>query len=115
MVRNKRGTSRLLKKSFFEGCSKRTLPSPKRFRAGRQMQVEPCEIPLAGAPEVLRCEAYFAVRLNNACAPKRFSAQATKDLPTGRDNAADSHFSATCSSTEGLTPQRISVSIQNIF
>jgi hypothetical protein len=30
------------------------LPSPKRLRAGRQMQVEPCEIRLAGAPEILR-------------------------------------------------------------
>jgi len=86
------------------------LPSARLLeaglRAGRQMQVEPCEIPLAGAPEVLRCEAYFAVRLNNACAPKRFSAQATKDLPTGRDNAADNHFSATCSSTEGVLNHR---------
>jgi hypothetical protein len=79
------------------------------------MQVEPCEIPFAGAPKVLRREAYFAVRRNNACAPKRFSAQATKDLPTGRDNAADSHFSPTWFLTEGLTPHPISVSIQNIF
>ena len=30
-----------------------------------QMQVEPCEIPLAGAPEILRNEAYLAVRRND--------------------------------------------------
>jgi hypothetical protein len=30
------------------------LPWPKRLRAGRHMQVEPREIPLAGAPEILR-------------------------------------------------------------
>ena len=32
---------------------------------GRQMQVELCEIPLAGAPEILRSEAYLAVRRND--------------------------------------------------
>ena len=52
--------------------------------AGRQMQVELCEIPLAGAPETLRSEAYSTVRRNDACAPKRFSAQATKDEPACR-------------------------------
>jgi hypothetical protein len=41
------------------------LPSPKRLRAGRQMQVELCEIPFAGAPEILRNEAYFCVRRND--------------------------------------------------
>ena len=42
------------------------LPSPREagLRAGRQMQVEPCEIPFAGAPEVLRSEAYLNVRCN---------------------------------------------------
>jgi hypothetical protein len=29
------------------------------------MQVEPCEIPFAGAPETLRSEAYLEVRLND--------------------------------------------------
>jgi len=32
--------------------------------AGRQMQVELCEIPFAGAPEILRSEAYLGVRRN---------------------------------------------------
>jgi hypothetical protein len=36
-----------------------TLPSPKRLRAGRQMLVELCEIPFAGALEILRSEAYL--------------------------------------------------------
>jgi len=36
------------------------------------------------APEILRSEAYIDVRCNDACAPKRFSAQATKDLPVNR-------------------------------
>jgi len=75
----------LLKKSHFAGCSKKALPSPKRLRAGRQMQVAPCKIPLTGALEILRSEAYFTVRRNDACAPKRFSAQATRD----ENNAAD--------------------------
>jgi hypothetical protein len=34
----------------------------------------------------------LVVRRNDACAPKRFSAQATKDLPVGRGNAADGFF-----------------------
>jgi hypothetical protein len=34
------------------------------------------------------------VRRNDACAPKRFSARATKDLPAGRRNAADGYFSS---------------------
>jgi hypothetical protein len=52
-----------------------SLPSPKRLpsarlleaglRAGRQMLVEPCEIPFAGAPETLRSEAYLGVRCND--------------------------------------------------
>jgi hypothetical protein len=50
------------------------LPPPRKagLRAGRQMQVEPCEIPLTGAPEILsirpdhgRSEAYLNVRCNN--------------------------------------------------
>ena len=43
---------RLLKKSSFPGYSKRALPSPRKavLRAGRQMQVELCEIPSAGGP-----------------------------------------------------------------
>jgi len=52
-----------------------SLPSPKRLpsarlleaglRAGRQMLVEPSEIPFAGAPETLRSEAYLQVRCND--------------------------------------------------
>jgi hypothetical protein len=34
------------------------------LKKGR-MQVEPCEIPLAGAPEILRSEAYLVVRRND--------------------------------------------------
>jgi hypothetical protein len=51
------------------------LPSPKRLpsarlleaglRAGRQMQVEPREIPFAGTPEILRSEAYCNLRCND--------------------------------------------------
>jgi len=41
------------------------LPPPKRLRAGRQMQVEPCEIPFAGEPEILRNEAYLDVHRND--------------------------------------------------
>ena len=42
------------------------LPPPKRLRAGRQMQVELCEIPLAEAPEIprpskIRNDAYVAM------------------------------------------------------
>jgi hypothetical protein len=41
-------------------------PSRKAgLRAGRQMQVESCEIPFAGAPEILRSEAYLNVRCND--------------------------------------------------
>jgi len=71
-------------KVFFPGCSKMPLPPPKRLRAGRQMQVELCEIPLAGAPEIVRSEAYLAY------------AATRKDLPVGRGNAADGLFSAAC-------------------
>ena len=42
-----------------------SLPSPKRLRAGRQMLVEPSEIPFAGAPETLRSEACLEVRCND--------------------------------------------------
>jgi len=42
-----------------------SLPSPKRLRAGRQMLVELCEIPVAGALETLRSEAYLEVRCND--------------------------------------------------
>jgi hypothetical protein len=39
------------------------LPPPRkaRLRAGRQMQVELCEIPLAGAPEMLCRERFETV------------------------------------------------------
>ena len=40
------------------------LPPPKRLRAGRHMQVELREIPLTGALEILRSEAYLDVRRN---------------------------------------------------
>ena len=81
-------------KVLFPGCSKMPLPPPKRLpsarlleaglRAGRQMQVKLCEIPLAGAPEIVRSEAYLAY------------AATRKDLPVGRGNAADGLFSAAC-------------------
>ena len=74
----------LLKKSFFPGCSKMSLPSPKRLRAGRQMLVEHSEIPFAGAPETLRSEAYLEVRCND------------EGPAPGRGNDADGDFSATC-------------------
>jgi hypothetical protein len=48
--------SSLRKNPFFEGCSKKPLPA-----AGRQMQVERCEIPLPGALEILSREAYLKV------------------------------------------------------
>jgi hypothetical protein len=54
----------MLKRSFFSGCSK---------------------MPRCKAPEILRSEAYLEVRRNDACAPKRFSAQATKDEGWRRD------------------------------
>ena len=57
------------------------LPSPKWLRAGRQMQVEPCEIPLAGAPEILCRERIYAF-------PTLYAAT-TKDLPESRRNDAD--------------------------
>ena len=41
-------TLALLKKSSRSGCSKRALPSPKRLRAGRQMQVESLRNPVRG-------------------------------------------------------------------
>jgi hypothetical protein len=52
------------------------------------MQVEVCEIPLAGAPEILRNEAYLDVRRNKP-APC---------FDTGKDegNEADGRFSAAC-------------------
>ncbi len=76
-------TNSLLKKSFSPGRSKRVR----------------CK-----AFEILRSEAYLAVRRNDTCAPKRFSTQATKDLPVGRGNAADGHFSATASTKRNEHP-----------
>jgi len=58
-------SKRFIADPCFEGCSKMPLPSPMRLRAGRQMQVELCEIPFAGAPEILRSEAYTDVRCND--------------------------------------------------
>jgi hypothetical protein len=39
------------------------LPPPRKagLRAGRQMQVEPCEIPFTGAPEILCRERFQTV------------------------------------------------------
>jgi len=37
------------------------LPPPKRLRAGRQMQVELCEIPLAGVSEIICRERFETV------------------------------------------------------
>ena len=71
-------------KVFFSGCSEMPLPPPKRLRAGRQMQVELCEIPLAGTPEIVRSEAYLAY------------AATRKDLPVGRGNVVDGLFPAAC-------------------
>jgi len=69
--------SRVLKKSLFQADQK----CPCLCRGfGRQMQVELCEIPLAGAPEILRSEAYLEY------------AATTKD----EGNAADGRFSAAC-------------------
>jgi len=50
-------------KAFFSRLLKKG-PACAWASAGRQMQVEPCEIPPAGAPEILRSEAYLAVRRN---------------------------------------------------
>jgi len=36
-----------------------------RLIKNAQTQVEPCEIPFAGAPEILRSEAYLNVRCND--------------------------------------------------
>jgi hypothetical protein len=57
-----------VEKLIFSSWSKIPLPLPRKagLRAGRQMQVEPCEIPFAGAPEILRSEAYLLnVRCND--------------------------------------------------
>ena len=43
----------------------KNAPACAEASAGRQMQVESCEIPFAGAPEVLRSEAYLQVRCND--------------------------------------------------
>ena len=54
------------------------LPPPKRLRAGRQLQAELCEIPLAGAPEILRRERFKTVPYR--CTPQ----QACPVLGTGK-------------------------------
>jgi len=84
-----------------------------------EMQVEPCEIPFAGALEILRSKAsrpqsgasgrcrydyrvgfppaYKAGYPADLPARRTFVyAATTRDLPAGRRNAADRHFSATC-------------------
>jgi hypothetical protein len=62
------------------------LPPPRKagLRAGTQMQVEPCEIPFAGAPEIPCRERIYAF-------PTMLPyAATTKD----EGNAADGRFSA---------------------
>jgi len=58
----------------------KNAPACAEASAGRQMQVEFYEIPLAGAPEILRSEAYLEY------------AATTRD----EGNAADGRFSAAC-------------------
>jgi len=82
--------SQISARSTFPGCSKMPLPSPKRLRAGRQMQVEPCEIPFAGAPEILRVASR---RIRSDFLPRRRVGEPARGLLQG--NAADWHFSAT--------------------
>ena len=77
-------------KVIFPGCSKMPLPPPKRLRAGRQMQVEPCESPFAEAPEILmpskiRNDAYVAMY-----------AAMTKDEGNPAKRGTDGCFSAAC-------------------
>ena len=48
------------------------------------MHVELCEIPLAGAPEIPRNEAYIEVRRND------------EGPAVGRGNAADGYFLSAC-------------------
>jgi len=43
----------------------KNAPACAEASAGRQMQVEPCEIPFAGAPEILKSEAFLNVRRND--------------------------------------------------
>jgi len=43
----------------------KNTPACAEASAGRQMQVELCEIPPAGALEILRSEAYLDVRRND--------------------------------------------------
>ena len=43
----------------------KNAPACAKASAGRQMQVGLCEIPSAGAPEILRSEAYLQVRCND--------------------------------------------------
>jgi hypothetical protein len=62
-----------------------------------QMQVELCEIPLAGAPEILRSEAYLDVRRND------------EGPAEGRGNAADGRFSASCWGSRAGTHMELSV------
>jgi hypothetical protein len=53
------------------------------------------ELP-AGNPPGRKVSRKLDLSCNDACAPERFSAQATKDLPLGRGNAVDGRFSAAC-------------------
>jgi hypothetical protein len=65
------------------------------LRAGRQMQVEPCEIPFAGAPETFCRERIYAFPTLYAATTKGLAPRQGKRrrcLPAGRQG----HFSATC-------------------
>jgi hypothetical protein len=75
-------SNRLVIKSSFPGCSKRALPAPRLRQAGR-CKLSFAKSRLAGASEILRGEAYLAVRRNDEGPAK------------GRENAADDCFSAT--------------------
>jgi hypothetical protein len=55
---------KVAEKVIFLGMLK-NAPACAEASAGRQMQVELCEIPLAGALEILRSEAYLDVRCND--------------------------------------------------
>jgi len=71
----------LLKKLFSPGCSKMSLPSPKRLRASRQMLVEPSEIPFAGAHKTLRVASR---RIRSDCLPRRRVGEPTRGVLQGK-------------------------------
>jgi len=60
----------------------KNAPACAEASAGRQMQVEPCEIPFSGAPEILRRERFKTVPYRST--PQ----QACPVLDTGKDEPA---------------------------